>query len=306
MTNARSWADLHVAGWSDTKQNLHLYTQLLGKMRVQLSPPQPNWMHTALSLTARGIATGPMPCGEESVEATIDVFDSQIVLAHSGGGVERIALFPARAVADVYAACAAALERLGVACFITPVPQETPDQTPLDADRRERAYDPAAVRRWFDTVTAIAGIFDRWRAPFFGRSGIPFWWGAFDLAVILFNGKHVPPPVDRGYLMKYDLDAELMNAGFYLGDESTAPFFYGYIHPEPAGAATLSMRPAGATWSTALHEWTLSYDAVRSTADPAVQIRAFLDALYAHCVDAAGWEREALRYVMPPRPHPKI
>jgi hypothetical protein len=201
----------------------------------------------------------------------------------------------------VYADLQAALEALGVACTITAIPQEVPDTTPLHEDHRPPAYDPHAVQRWFAAATATAGIFERWRAHFFGRTGIQVWWGALDVTLLLFNGKHVTPPADRGYLMKYDLDAEMMNVGLYYGDENTAPFFYGYIYPEPPSAATLPIAPATASWSDAIKEWVLPYDAVRLAADPAAELRAFLDAIYAHAVTVGGWDRAALSYEAPHR-----
>ena len=153
----------------------------------------------------------------------------------------------------------------------------------------------------FRVSTATSGIFDRWRAHFFGRNGIQLWWGAFDLALILFNGRHVPPPLDRGYLMKYDLDAALMNAGLYFGDDQNAPFFYGYIYPQPDGAPLLPIVPKAASWSDAMNEWVLPYEAVRAANDPAAEVSAFLDAIYAASCDVAGWDRAALSYVEPKR-----
>ena len=297
-----TWPDVDVSRWAPTKKRFHLYAQMLGKMRLALAPSQPNWMFTRLMLTARGLTTGAIPWAGSAVQATIDVFDSTIVVERSTGGRRVIPLVPARTVAEIYAGLQSALEALDVACVITPIPQEVPDTTPLHEDRRPGAYEPDAVLRWFRAATAAAGTFDAWRSHFFGRAGIQVWWGALDVALLLFNGKHVVPPVDRGYIMKYDLDAELMNAGLYFGDERTAPFFYGYIYPEPAAAATLAIAPAAASWSEALHEWVLPYETVRAAADPEAMLGAFLDALYERCIDAAGWDRAALSYAAPPRP----
>ncbi len=295
------WPDVAVAGWAPTKKSFHLYLQMLGKLRVALSPTQPNWMFTALQLSARRVTTGPMPWRGETVEASLDVFSSELIVERSNGHTRRISLLPVRTVADIYAELQAALEALDVRCSISPIPQEIPDVTPMDEDRRPAVYDPDAVRRWFVAATATAGIFAGWRAHFFGRTAIAVWWGALDVALLLFNGKHAAPPTDRGYIMKYDLDAEMMNAGLYYGDENTAPFFYGYIFPQPSNAATLAVAPAAATWSDALKEWVLPYDAVRHAADPTAELHAFLDALYAQCVAAAGWDRDALSYVAPKR-----
>jgi hypothetical protein len=294
------WPDINVALWAPTKRSLHLYAQMLGKMRVALSPAQPNWMFTALYLTARGVTTGPIPWQGTSVEGSIDVFSSEMIVARSTGETRRIPLLPARTVAEIYAELQAALEALDVACTITPIPQEVADTTPLNEDHREPAYDAAAVQRWFAASTATATIFDAWRAHFFGRTGIQLWWGALDLSLMLFSGKHVPAPTDRGYLYKYDMDAELMNAGLYLGDDKNSPVFYGYIYPKPPGVETAPM-PSGAAWSEAMGEWVLPYDVVRNADDPVATLHAFLDAIYRQCTDAAGWDREALSYAAPKR-----
>ena len=294
-----TWPALDVSQWAPTKQSLQLLAQMLGKIRLALSPPQPNWMFTRLYMSARGLTTGLIPCGGSSIECVMDIFDAVIRVSKSDGRTRAISFATPRTVADVYADLTATLEALNVYCYISVVPQEVPDTTPLRGDRRVRDYDPAAALRWFQTYTALDGIFERWRSRFFGRSGIQVWWGAFDIALILFSGKRVAPPADRGYIMKYDLDAELMNVGLYLGDETTAPFFYGYIYPEPPGAPALAIGPAAATWSNQLKEWVLSYDDVRAAADPEATIRTFIDAIYAHCFDAAGWDKDALTYDLP-------
>ncbi len=299
-----SWPDVNVSSWAPTKKSFHLYLQMLGKLRVALSPTQPNWMFTALLLSARGLTTGPMPWQGTSVEASLDVFASELIVERSNGASRRIALLPTRSIAAIYAELQTALKALGVECTISPTPQEVPDTTPLHEDHRPAVYEPEPVQRWFQAATATASIFDEWRAPFFGRTGIQVWWGALDVTLLLFSGKHVPAPIDRGYIMKYDLDAELMNVGLFYGDENTAPFFYGYIFPQPPGAATLPIAPAGASWSDAMGEWVLSYDAVRRAVDPAAELRAFLDAIYTQCVAAAGWDRDALSYVAPTRRRP--
>jgi hypothetical protein len=273
---------------------------MLGKLRVALSPSQPNWMFTALLMTARGVTTGPLPWRERSVQASLDVFSSEISVELSDGQSRRIALVPARTIAGIYADLLAALKALGIDVKLSPIPQEVADVTPLDTDRRPAAYDPASVGRWFHAVTATTATFEAWRSHFFGRSGIQLWWGALDVALLLFNGKHVPAPTDRGYLLRYDLDAEMMNVGLYPGDDKTAPFFYGYIFPQPENAAQLPIAP-GASWSDQSKEWVLPYEAVRTAADPAAALYAFLDSIYALCTTVAGWDRAALSYDAPKR-----
>ena len=292
--------DIDVAIWAGTKRSLHLYAQMLGKIKVAVAPIKPNWMFTALYLTPRGITTGTIPYRGASFEVAIDVFDSQIVVSRSNGARIAVALLPVRTVAEIYTELAAALSSLNIVARISTTPQEIPDTTPLDRDLRPSEYDPAAVRRWFEAATSVWGVFDAWRTPFFGRTGLQLWWGAMDIAVMLFSGRHVQAPTDRGYLLKYDLDAELLNVGLYFGETQTPPFFYGYIYPEPENAASLAVAPAPASWSNDLHEWVLPYAAVRESSDPAAVLRSFIDAIYEQCFAAAGWSRTALSYVAPP------
>jgi hypothetical protein len=156
------------------------------------------------------------------------------------------------------------------------------------------------VQRWFATVTATSVVFDTWRAHFFGRSGIYLWWGAFDLSLMLFSGKHVAAPLDRGYLLKYDLDAELMNVGLYPGDDrNPEPYYYGYVYPQPAACARIPMQPAATVWSDTIGEWVLPYAAVRTSGDPVASLSAFLDSVYGVCCDQSGWDRAALTYARP-------
>jgi hypothetical protein len=184
--------------------------------------------------------------------------------------------------------------------LLSPVPQEIPDHTPLDTDVRPAIFEPPAAQRWLAVVTATNAVFDRWRARFFGRTGIQLWWGAFDFALLLFSGRRVEAPANRGYLIKYDLDAEMMNVGFYPGDEANPAMFYGYIYPQPAGCSTITIAPAHTTWSEALGEWILPYEAVRTSSDPEGALTAFLDAIYGVCGTVAGWDHERFTYVPPP------
>jgi hypothetical protein len=298
------WPEIDVGTWAETKRRLHLYAQMLGKLRVALSPPEPNWMHTRLLFTPCGITTGAMPLAHGTIDATLDVLTSEIVVRTSGGERRAVALASAPTVAAVYGALNEELAALGLRGAISPIPQELADTTPFDRDTRTGVYDPAAVQRWFRVATAVAGVFDRWRSPFFGRSGVQLWWGALDVSVGLFNGRHATPPADRGYIMRYDLDAELLSAGFYLGDEASSPFFYAYVYPQPAGDPP-AVRPAEAAWSDQLREWVLPYDAVRTAEHPADVLCAFLDDAYEHCFTWAAWDRAACSYDAPPRSAPR-
>jgi hypothetical protein len=289
-----------LAPWEPTKRSLHLYAQMLGKLRLALSPFQPNFLFTGLALTPRGFTTGPMPYGARSVQASVDVFDAVMILESSDGRERRIPLDAPCTVARVFADLHEALAVLAIWVTISPIPQEVADQTPLDTDDRPAVFEPASALRWFAIVTTANNVFDRWRSHFFGRVGIQLWWGAFDYSIMLFNGKHVEAPTDRGYLIRYDLDAELINVGLYFGDDPSAAVFYGYIYPQPPACDALPIAPEGATWSDTLREWVLPYETVRTAADPDRTLTQFLDAIYHLSTTAAGWDHDQLRFTPPP------
>jgi len=300
MMTANEWPALEITSWAPTKKSLHLYAQMLGKLRLALAPHQPNFLFTSLALTPRGFTTGTMPYGVRSVQASIDVFAAEMILESSDGLERHITLAAPRTVAQVFAELHAGLQAMGVAVRLSPIPQEIPDRTPLDTDERPAIFERLDAQRWLAVVTATDAVFDRWRAHFFGRMGIQLWWGGFDFALLIFSGKHVVAPTNRGYLFKYDLDAEMMNVGFYPGDDANPAIFYGYIYPQPAACSTISIAPQNATWSDTLGEWILPYEAVRLSEDPESALVAFLNSIYGICGDASGWDREQLTYVPPP------
>jgi hypothetical protein len=297
-----AWPELAYADWADTKRTLHLCTQMLGKARLALFPVQPEWMHACLFPTARGLTTGPMPVGDLSVEFGIDVYDDAMTLAVSDGRAERVELSSGRTIADIYAEFTERAAGMGVPLDVWDRPQEVADTTPFHKDTAPCVYDPVAVRRWFAAISAIANVFELWRGRFFGRSSVQFWWGAFDLAVLRFNGRRSEPPEDRGYIMRYDLDAEFVNAGFWPGDDSSPdPIFYAYISPAPPGCDLVPIDPKAAAWIEQMGEWVLPYEAVRTSGDPRGVLLDFLDSVYAVAGTNGGWDLAAYEYV-PPAP----
>jgi hypothetical protein len=300
-----AWPSLDFASWAPTKRSLHLYAQILGKLRLALSPYQPNFVFTALALTPRGFTTGLIPYGARGLQASVDVFAAAMIVESSDGRRRTISLAEPCTVSRVFSEFHRALADLDVAVALSPIPQEIPDLTPLDTDERPAAFDVQVAQRWLAVVTAANAVFDGWRSFFGGRTGIYLWWGAFDFALLLFSGKRVAPPADRGYLFKYDLDAEMMNAGFYPGDDANPPIFFGYIFPQPAACGTLPIAPEGAVWSEKMGEWILPYDVVRGSPDPAAMLASFLDAIYHTCIRTSGWDAENLTYAPPPLRHAK-
>jgi hypothetical protein len=301
-TAPREWPALPYADWAPTKKTLHLYTQIAGKIRLALEPPKPEWIGTALYTTARGLTTSPMPWGTASVEVTFDFYDHAISVFCSDGRARTIPLAPARCVADVYADVTGALSDLGVSVEIWTKPQEVPDTTPLEENRHDRTYEPEQAQTFFRVLTAIGNVFDEWSSRFFGRTSTQFWWGSCDLSVLLFNGKHAEPPADANYIMRYDLDAEHMTAGFWPGgDDSPVPIFYAYIYPQTPGAEKAAIDPEAAAWSDQMREWILCYDDVRGARDPRQALMQFLDSVYAAAGKLGGWDLSSFEYTAPPR-----
>src|SRR5262249_34913842 len=146
-------------------------------------------------------------------------------------------------------------------------PQERADVTPFSEDHRSRTFDPALARSWFGVLTELQATFDDWRSPFFGRSGVNFWWGGFDLTVTLYNGRHAIPRPGSDYLMRYDLDAEHVSVGFWPGDDDHEAMFFGYVVPEPSDCATYPLGISAARWVTTMSEWVLPYESVRTAPD---------------------------------------
>jgi hypothetical protein len=301
-----SWPALEFARWAPTKRTLHLIAQMLGKIRLSLAPHQPNFLFAALYVTPTGLTTSPIPVGLRLIEIRLDVFEEQIALLSSDGRRRQISFAQLPSIAGIYNALLAELRLLGVDVTISPVPQEIPDLTPLDRDERPPAWSVQDAHAWLTVMTSTQAVFDRWRAHFFGRASIQLWWGAFDLALLLFSGRHVPAPLDRGYLFKYDLDAEMMNAGFYPGDAANEPFYYGYIYPEPVGCSEIPTRPEGARWSEQFREWILPYDVVHNAPQPEESLQSFLSGIYDTCSSAANWDRGAYTYVPPPLRHARL
>ena len=303
MTLDDAWPALRYEEWAPTKKALHLYAQMLGKLKLALNPAQPEWLHAGLMLDARGLATGPLPCGGRVLDGAIDLLDGVLRLRASDARAIEIPLVGGRSVAEVWGEFQAALDRLGVEVALWDKPQEVADATPFAADTRERTVDRGRAQRLHRLLGTMYGVLDEFRSPFFGRTGVQFWWGAFDLAVLLFSGRQVTPPAGLGYIMRHDLDAEHLNAGLWLGDDSAPQaIVYAYIHPRPDGCETVRIEPEEAGWVEAMGEWILPYDEVCASADPRAVVSGFLRSAYRAAVDIGGWDEQAQRY---PRPAPR-
>lgn len=300
LENDDAWPALPYEEWAPTLKTLQMVAQMIGKVRLSLAPPQPEWMNACLFLDGRGFTTNAIPYGTNVVSIGIDLYDSAISIRVSEGRDATVPLTPDRSVADIWTDLRAALARLDVEVDIWEKPQETVDETPFSENTHDRTIEPAHAQRFYRVLCAIDGAFEEFRSSFFGRSGIQFWWGAFDFCVLLFSGKRADLPDEAGYVMRYDLEAEQMNAGFWPGDDKTPQAgFYAYIVPRPAGCEVAPIRPAHAAWEEAMGEWLMSYDQVRASDDPRAAVIAFLESVYAVAVSNGGWDAEGHSYTAP-------
>jgi hypothetical protein len=295
------WPSLPNAEWAPTRRTLHMVAQMVGKTRLALAPAQPEWLNACLFLDARGLTTGAIPIGPRVATIGIDLLDPAIHLETSDGRDARIVLGPSRSVADIWRDYAAALCGLGIQAEIWEKPQEVSDFKVFSENHRDATIRADDTRRFHRVLTSVNDAFETFRSGFFGRTGVQFWWGSFDFCVLLFSGRRAPAPTDRGYILRYDLDAEHLNAGFWPGDDTTPnPQFFAYLVPEPPGCATAPMNPSHAAWSPRMGEWILAYDAVRATDDPGQTLLAFLDSVYSFATSDGGWDPEAFHYERPP------
>jgi len=297
------WPALPYAEWAPTKKTLQMCTQMLGKARLALAPPQPEWLHSCLYLEGHGFTTGPMPHGSLVVSMGIDVFSSELWIRSSDGEHAAVPIGPSRCVADIWTDFHLALGRLGLGVDIWEKPQEIADTTPLSENRHDCTFDAPQAQRFHRALSSVFGVLEEFRSQFFGRSGVQFWWGAFDLAVLLFNGRHASAPDDRGYIMRYDLDAEHLNAGFWPGDDNAPEAgFYAYLVPRPDGCEIAPIEPAHAGWVESMGEWMMSYEAVRTCDDPRQALLDFLNSVYRFASGLDGWAPPSFEYEQPPAP----
>ena len=301
MRNDEAWPALPYAQWAPTKKTLHMVVQMLGKARLALAPPEAEWLGTCLYLDARGFSTGAMPFGTSVVSMCIDVYDVVIRIDVSDGRREMVSLGSNRCVAEIWADFRAALDGLGIDAEIWEKPQEVADTTPFSANTHDCTIVAEHAQRFHRVLCAIDGAFEEFRSPFFGRTGVQFWWGGFDFAVLLFTGRHLEAPDDRGYIMRYDLDAEQLNAGFWPGDDNAPEArFWAYVVPRPDGCEVAPIQPTPAAWVEAISEWILPYEQVRASEDPRRAILDFLNSVYRVAVANGGWDAAAQRYAPPP------
>jgi uncharacterized protein DUF5996 len=294
------WPELPTAAWRETYATLHLWTQVIGKIRLARSPWLNHSWHVALYVTPRGLTTSPIPDGVGSFQIDFDFIDHSLRIATSDGRQQQFAL-AGHSVASFYAAVKAELAELGIAAVIDETPNELPDPIPFPEDTVHASYDADAVGRFLQILINSDRVFKQFRTSFLGKaSPVHFFWGSFDLAVTRFSGRPAPRhpggvPHLPDSVATEAYSHEVSSAGFWPGGGAIDyPAFYSYAYPEPQGFRNAAVKPEAAFFSEALGEYVLPYDAVRNAADPDAALLAFLQSTYEAAAVAAKWDRDAL------------
>jgi hypothetical protein len=284
--------------WAETRDTVHLWTQVVGKVRLALEPLVNHWWQITLYVTPRGLTTSLMHAGERGLEMEFDFIDHVLLLRTSDGGRAQVALEP-RSVADFYAATMAALDGVGAHVDILARPVEIPVAIPFADDTEHHAYDADAMQRFWLALVEAHRVFTVFRSRFLGKaSPVHFFWGGFDLAVTRFSGRTAPRhpggiPNCADWVAQEGYSHELSSCGFWAGGSDTAAF-YAYAYPEPAEFGAWDGLPDGACYDADLHFFVLAYDVVRSSTDPDAVLLAFLESTYEAAAVLGDWDRAAL------------
>ncbi len=275
------WPSLPYDEWKETLDTIHMYSQIPGKIRLALSPHEPEWQHSALYVNSRGLTTGPIPYRDHTFEIQFDFLRHYVEISTSLGPSASIHL-ESRTVADFYAAMMEALEGLGIDVSINPKPQEVPNPIPLTEDTQHSTYEEADIGRFWTILSGVDSVLREYRAPFRERhSLVQFFWGSFDLAYFRFTGRPASPPSGANLIMREGADAQMICAGFWFGDQRLAePAFYSYAFPKPDGLERAVIRPAGAGWNTDIGEFIFRYEEARAQPSPRAAMLEFLNSSY--------------------------
>jgi hypothetical protein len=291
MEDSGEWPALPLSAWRETRDTLHMYTQIVGKVRLALAPLERAWANVPLYVTPRGLTTSAMPYGDRLTQIDFDFVRHAIDITSSDGRSRSVSLLPALCVADVYAEIMGALAALDVRVKIWPMAVEVANPMRCDEDRVHASYDPEFVQRFSQVLARIDSVFMEYRAPYRGRhTALDFFWGSFDLAYARFSGRDADPPPNADKMMRIAMDAQEIAAGFWPGDDRLPePAFYCYAYPKPDGIEQAQILPAGAGWHAGLGEFVLRYDDVRSAPSPRAALLDFLTSTYDAAAKLAGW-----------------
>lgn len=302
------WPELPFKNWSDTAATLHMWTQIVGKIRLAQTPWTNHSWHVPFYITARGLSTSLIPYGGRAFEITFDLLDHQLVIQTTNGGQQSLAL-ESRSVSSFYQDILKALATLGLDIQIFTTPSEVADGIPFEKDNEHHHYDREFATRFWRALVQMDRVFKEFRSRFIGKcSPVHFFWGSFDLAVTRFSGREAPPhpggvPHLPDWVAREAYSHEVSSAGFWPGGgKIETPSFYSYAYPAPDGFSKAQVSPAEAYYSDKLGEFILSYDDVRTSESPDDRLLEFLQSTYEAAANISGWDRTALERELVPRP----
>jgi len=289
------WPALPLDSWKDTYATLHMWAQMVGKVRLRLTPLVNHWWNVPLYVTARGLSTSRIPYGRTAFELGFDFIRHQLVLETSDGILKTLPLVP-QSVAEFYGDFMRMLQSAGIEIKIWRMPVEVPDPIPFDQDRVHAAYDPAAVEKFWRILLSADSVFNQFRAGFIGKcSPVHFFWGSFDLAVTRFSGRRAPERPGADAITREAYSHEVSSVGFWPGGGNVKDAaFYSYTAPEPQGLKEARVRPDAAYYETQLGEFLLMYEDVRKAESPTASLLEFCRSTYEAGASLGKWDREAL------------
>ena len=289
------WPALPLEAWRETRDTLHMWTQIVGKIRLALTPLVNHWWNVPLYVSGRGLTTTAMPYGDRWLDMEFD-FLSHVLRIRVSDGKERLIQLAPRSVADFYAETLSVLHALDIRPHIWKMPVEVSNPIPFDEDHQHHAYDAEAVGKFWKILALSTAVFTKFRAEFLGKcSPVHFFWGSFDLAVTRFSGRPAPPRPEADAMTREAYSHEVSSVGWWPGDDRLpTPSFYSYAAPEPPGFRDASITPAATGYNEFLGGFYLSYDTVREAADPEQTLLDFCRSTYTAAADLGGWDRAAL------------
>ena len=289
-----AWPPLPLAEWQQTRDTLHMWTQIVGKIRLALSPHVNHWWEVPLYVSARGLVTSPIPYDAGVFEIQFDFVDHVLIVQTSAGATKTIPLKP-QFVADFYAELLATLQALGVVVNIWTMPVEIPNPIRFEQDRVHVSYDPEYANRFWRVLVSADKIFKEFRGRFIGKSSpVHFFWGSFDLAVTRFSGRRAPERPGADAITREAYSHEVISAGFWPGTGDVDAVFYCYAAPEPPGFSKAPISPSTAFYSTQFSEFLLKYEDVRKASSPRETLLNFLQTTYDAGATLGNWDRRLL------------
>ena len=292
------WPDLPIAKWKDTYATLHMWTQIIGKIRLALTPYVNHWWEAALYVTARGLTTSPIPMSKhdgQSFELSLD-FTDHVLTVDAADGRRRVMALAPRSVADFHEELMALLRSLGVVVSFDRLPSEVPDPIPFDEDRVHASYEEEPVEEWFTLLRHADRLLKKFRGRFLGKcSPVHFFWGSFDLAVTRFSGRPAPERPDADNITRLAYSHEVSSCGFWPGSGNVLEAaFYSYAAPEPPGFDKAPVRPGAAFYNAPTKGYVLKTADVARAADPDRAVLELCQSTYDAAADLAKWDRASL------------